>query len=786
MRILISVLSIFFMLSAGDAFAQKKPKKDKTEQSDKKDKKKKGKKDKKKKGKDKKKDDIFDLDALMEEGTPSSLEPATDSSFAIEYDYDEPATDGSSDEDMFDDATTAEPAYVGPDSANYFTGDLTLEERRKYDDEERRAPMPDKIPAVSRTSFLNAQNLYKKKKYDEALEAFMNTAKPYHTNNANLNYNIGLCYLNSRLKDKTRAIPHFEKAIKNTSKKAKAFKAGEDRAPLSAHFYLAKAYQADYRLEEAIRMFKYYKGITKPNDPLHKKVEREIARCTATRYLVKNPKNFTIKRLDALNSPEDEVAPRLTADGQTLYFTSVRERDDFSNSNITNNATGMHYEDMYKTVAGTVGDFSAPQLLELNTNENESIIGLTADGTSFIINKGETYSKKLFKSDEIDGIRMIPEVFSPALKSIGWNVNAYINPSQTTIVYAKNNQGQKDIYILTLDEYGVWSKPERLPEAINSNEDEETPFITNDGNRIYFSSKGHSSMGGFDIFYSDRVQGGWSKPVNMGYPLNSVLDELNFVMSNDDQIAYFTSNQPDGMGGQDLYIVDLLGINFKEEALPVESFASSAQDYTNISLLEITNQLTGKKIVYQPNADDYGFDKLLEPCTRYEINYIVRGRTARKEEIFAPCGIEEGKEIKLLGDRVVNDYIILSSDTLPAQLPEALIDPDAAAEEELWEEEKEEGPITYHWQVVVNNEPYAPARSYVSYMSKKGKELFKERVDEKGTFTYHKLPKKDRYIFELTAPGLEYVCDQIRIVLVDSNDEEVLGNRYAIKCNVEQ
>ena len=794
MRI-ICLLAILFSVHITSVSAQEKQGNDVEQESGKK--KKKGKKEKKskkksadkKEGKEKKKkkkDKGFDLDDLINADAPSTLTPATDSSFAIDFDGGSDPSDLDID---FDDADreASEENFGEPDSNLFFTGDLSLEERRKYDDEQRRAPMPDKIPKVNRTKFLNAQNLYKKKQYDEALAAFLETAKPYHTNNANLNYQIGLCYLNSRLEDRTKAVLHLEKAIKNTHKKTKSFKASEDRAPLSAHFYLAKAYQISYRLEEAIRMFKYYKEITKPNDALHQQVEREIARCTATRYLVKNPKNFTIKHLDMLNSAEDEFAPRVTADGQVLYFTSVRERADFSNANITNSATGMHYEDMYRANATTVGEFDGAKLMELNTNENESIIGLTGDAEKLYINKGESYARKLFVSENADGIRMIPELLDPALKSINWKVDAYITPSGDKIVYAAPYQGQNDIFMVAKDEYGVWGKPVRLPESINTMEPEETPFITNDGNRLYFSSKGHSSMGGYDIFYSDKTPNGWSTPVNMGYPLNSVLDELHFVLTNDDQIAYFTSNQPDGYGGLDLYVVDLLGVNFKDESIDVQEFTSSTYDYSNVSVLELTNQLTGKKIVYQPNSDDYGFEKLLDPCTRYEVNFIVRGRTARKEEIFAPCGIEEGKARKELGNRIVDDYIMLASDTLPAQLPTSLMDEaNAAAEAELWEEEEEQGPLTYHWQIVVNNEPYAPAQAYVSYMNKKGKELFKERVENDGTFTYHKLSKRDRYIFELTAPGLEFVCDQIRIVLIDSNNEEVIGNRFAIKCNIDQ
>jgi tetratricopeptide (TPR) repeat protein len=789
MRI-ICLIALLFSLHIGSVTAQESPsdkievEKGSKKKREKKSKDKKSKKKSKKRGKDKE----FDIDDLINNDYPSTLAPATDSSFSIKFDEGEKrdAPKGEIDFDDLDKKTTEEN-FGNPDTSNFFTGDLSLEERRKYDDEKRRAPIPDKIPKINRTEFLKGENAFKKQEYDEALNSYLVAAKPYHTGNASLNYHIGRSYLNSRLEDRTKAVLHFQKAIKNTHKKAKSFKFNEDRAPLDAYFYLAKAYQLDYRLEEANRMFRYYKEISSPKDPLHKEVEREIARCTATRYLIKNPKNYTIKPLAGLNSAEDEYAPRLTTDGQMMYFTSVRERADFSNSNIINKSTGYHYEDMYSVNAMSVGEFSNAKLLELNTNENESVIGISTEGDRLFLNKGESMLRKIFVSENVDGIRMIPELLDPVLKTINWRVDAYINPDATVIVYAATYQQQKDIYMIQKDEYDTWGKPKRLPESINSPESEETPFITNDGNRIYFSSKGHSSMGGFDIFYSDKTQNGWSTPVNMGYPLNSVLDELHFVLSNDDQIGYFSSNQTAGQGGLDLYIVDLLGVNFQEEAMPVEEFTSSSYDFSSVSVLELSNLLTGKKIIYQPNSDDYGFEKLLDPCTKYEVSYIVRGRTMRKEEIFAPCGLQEAVARKKLGTRIMDDYIILSSDTLPADIPTSLFDEaEAATEAELWAEDEVQGELTYHFQIVVNNESYAPRESYVSYMNKKGKELFKELIDPNGKFTYHKLSGKGKYIFELSSPGLAFVCDQIRIVLIDSNDEEVISNRYAVKCNIEQ
>jgi tetratricopeptide (TPR) repeat protein len=226
MRI-ICLLAILFSVHITSVSAQEKPSDDLEQESG--EKKKKNKKEKKSKGKSDdnkekkgKKDKGFHIDDLINSDAPSTLAPATDSSFTIEFDGGTTRPSNPDTDYDFDDADRAssEKNFGEPDSNLFFTGDLALEERRKYDDEQRRAPIPDKIPKVNRTKFLTAQSEYKKKQYDEALAYFLETAKPYHTNNANLNYHIGLSYLNSRLEDRTKAVLHLEKAIKNTHKKA--------------------------------------------------------------------------------------------------------------------------------------------------------------------------------------------------------------------------------------------------------------------------------------------------------------------------------------------------------------------------------------------------------------------------------------------------------------------------------------------------------------------------------------------------------------------------------------
>ena len=101
---------------------------------------------------------------------------------------------------------------------------------------------------------------------------------------------------------------------------------------------------------------------------------------------------------------------------------------------------------------------------------------------------------------------------------------------------------------------GEWTSPKNLGSAINSNEHEKSPYLHTDGKTLFFASTNFPTLGGFDVFYSRKdSSGNWEKPINIGYPINTVADEISLFVSTDGNTAYFASNQLDGVGGWDIY-----------------------------------------------------------------------------------------------------------------------------------------------------------------------------------------------------------------------------------------
>ena len=138
--------------------------------------------------------------------------------------------------------------------------------------------------------------------------------------------------------------------------------------------------------------------------------------------------------------------------------------------------------------------------------------------------------------------------------------SACLSPDGNTLYFVSDRPGGfggEDIYRCVKLPTGRWSKATNLGPTINTEYDEDAPFMHPDGVTLFFSSNGHKTMGGFDIFFSVKSDSGWYPPQNMGYPINTTDDDVFYVMSSDGKRAYFSSVRPEGLGEQDIYMVTL-------------------------------------------------------------------------------------------------------------------------------------------------------------------------------------------------------------------------------------
>jgi len=333
-------------------------------------------------------------------------------------------------------------------------------------------------------------------------------------------------------------------------------------------YWIGRSYQMGLNFDKAIEYFNLYKERLsgKSNYQGRDKVDlavvdRAIFECRNGKEFVANPGDFSIVNIGReINSEYEDYAPVLNADETEIIFTS-RRREDNLNENVFED--NKPFEDIFtskKTADGWVRAANIGPVV--NTPYHNSNLALSKDGNTLFIynddNGGDIYYCERDANREWGQPVPLPGIINSSFneKSIS------ISTDERTLYFASDRPGGFggiDIYRATLDSRGQWSDVRNLGPNINTEFDEEGPFIDQDDVTLYFSSKGHKGMGGHDIFKAvfDPQSSEWGEPENLGYPINTPDDDVYFVSSVDGKRAYYSSVKEDGMGYTDIYMITI-------------------------------------------------------------------------------------------------------------------------------------------------------------------------------------------------------------------------------------
>jgi outer membrane protein OmpA-like peptidoglycan-associated protein/tetratricopeptide (TPR) repeat protein len=490
---------------------------------------------------------------------------------------------------------------------------------------------------VSKT-FLKANSLMLNQSYQQAAKLLL-LADSLEPNNANINFKLGICYLNS-LSGKKNAEKHLVKAVQNVSPKYKDNTYKEKGAPSIAWYYLGQAYHFNNKFDEAIEAYNKFREYTDPKDlNLASEINRQIEFCINGKMLVEAPVAMEVKNLGkTINSPFPEYAPVISADESVLIFTSRRNTG--TGGKITED--GGFYEDIYISYNNN-GEWSEPQSIgsNINTAGHEATIGLSVDGQQLFIYKDDNGDGNIYYSKLIGDTWQIPVKLSDNINSKSWESHATISSDGNTLYFTSDRKGGfggRDIYFSRKLPNGDWGLPINMGPKINTPYDEEGPFIHPDNRTLFFSSKGHNSMGGFDVFISLKDDNGnWSPAMNMGYPLNSADDDVFYVLSADGKRAYYSSFKEDGYGEKDLYMASF--IEFKEK--PLALIKGTVKDaYGNVPqdvVIVVSDNESGEVVgTYLPNSKTGNYLFILPPGANYNISYEAEGYLFKSENIDIP------------------------------------------------------------------------------------------------------------------------------------------------------
>ncbi|MBL0047195.1 MAG: OmpA family protein [Bacteroidetes bacterium] len=386
--------------------------------------------------------------------------------------------------------------------------------------------------------------------YKMALDPYL-LANTFNPNNAYLNYKIGRCYLFSSTKKK--AITYLEKAIQLNP-----------AIEFQSAYYLGWAYQLDLQFEKAIIQFtKFTQASGSGTDfkDLQAEAQQQIKECKTGIELVKKPIRVFIDNAGPeVNSKYSDYGPVISADESVMLFTSRR---DGTTGGAMDPGINEYMEDIYISTKQNNKWSKAVNLgPPVNTNDHDANSGLSADGQKFLVYNATGHGD-LYEANLIGDKWGEPQPLGRNINTSAHESSACYAPDGKSIYFVSDNPetsiGDRDIYISTKDENGKWGKAINLGPTINTPYGEEGVFIHPDGKTMYFSSEGHNTMGGYDIFKSVYENGKWSKPENLGYPVNTPDNDIFFVISASGKHGYYSSYSDNGIGEKDIFLVTFLG-----------------------------------------------------------------------------------------------------------------------------------------------------------------------------------------------------------------------------------
>jgi len=528
------------------------------------------------------------------------------------------------------------------------------------------------------STFQEAVRLDEENELNQSFVIWTQLATDY-SDNANVNYKAGRAYLQS-FNRKSAALPFLQKAVQSEiNKNYDPISPYEKKVPVEVNYFYAKALHLNYKLDKAEEYYELFIKTAPAKHFLYSEAELGLQQINNAKVLMTIPVEFEIENLGPIvNSEFPDFSPVISVDENALFFTSARLRPDSSNFGAKDRLTGLHFEDIYASYKDRDGKWQEPELLSINTTDHTATMNVSVDGQTLYLYK-DVNGGDIFESKLVGEIWSEPSPMPAGINSSAWETHLAITPDEQTIYFVSNRSGGfggRDIYKANKLPDGKWSKPTNLGAKINTQYDEDAVFISPDSQTLYFSSKGHDSMGGFDIMYSKLDENGeWSSPVNIGYPINTSDDDVFFVTSADGQRAYYSSVRNTGFGEKDIYMIHLpdpQAVNLA--VLKGTIIPADGDELPDDIVIYVTNRETGNSQSYTPRARDGIFIAILPPCNNYDVDYQINGKIAARDTFSIGCNLdyqEINKELLLSPLLVSADgtAIIMSStsgDAIPA------------------------------------------------------------------------------------------------------------------------
>lgn len=390
--------------------------------------------------------------------------------------------------------------------------------------------------------------------YRKALDLY-NKFVIIQQDNPEYHYYLGLCYVESGLEIE-KSIPHFEFAAQFVNKKIS----------FEVFYQLGCAYHMSNNLDSAISAFETYQHLQPMNLFDRLEVDRQINMCKNAKVFFQIPVNVKVINMGpVINTSFSDYAPLLLEQSDMLIFTSRRK--ECTGGYLSTD--GEYCSDLFFSTKKN-NEWTKPKNVGsmINTDNNEVGVGLSNDGKQLIYSRDDYLSNyvNLFITTKHGNSYGKSALIGNNMRLEGeagtryTEANACFSADCNTIYFSSNRKGGLgaiDIWKANRNAEGIWGITSNLGSRVNTPYNDEAPFMDMGGLTLYFSSKGHNSIGGYDIFKTVFDSSGlWSIPINLGYPINSTGDDIYYFLTSDGKKAYFSSSRIKGFGCKDIYMYE--------------------------------------------------------------------------------------------------------------------------------------------------------------------------------------------------------------------------------------
>ena len=428
-----------------------------------------------------------------------------------------------------------------------------------------------------------------------------------------IQYRTGVCLLkNKQLSEQLKAIPYLELAAEK--------KASE--VPDNVHFYLGQILHKEGEVQAAIKQFEsFITASADTKNKLRKEVDWQIEMCQNALKFMQKPKKTKIFNFGPqINSEHTEYNPVIAADQSLMAYTVLRPNTDRSKM-------GFEFKEEINITRKDDGEnWMLPEVVNVKSKYNAGTAGISPDGQEMLVFIGSANSTgSVYRLEKRGAEWSEPISFGSKINSKYLETTISITPDGQTVYFASDRPqgyGGLDIYKSEKLENGEWGTAINLGPEVNSKANEDAPFIHPDGSTLFFTSDGHNTMGGNDIFKTVFKKEAWSQPANLGYPINTTNNDSYFTLTADGKRGFFSSDRKGGLGQQDIYWIEMPE---EEKGIPLTMVKGRILDGESgdaiPTKIKVVDKKSGKKVyyVYEPEPETGDYLIIFPPGKSYDM-----------------------------------------------------------------------------------------------------------------------------------------------------------------------